>query len=89
MPPLKEQLETVRAQSGIPAIAALVGDSKRVRAFACVGVRRAGSHERIRPDDPFHIGSCTKAMTATVAARLVEQGKLRWETTLAEAFPFN
>jgi CubicO group peptidase (beta-lactamase class C family) len=26
-------------------------------------------------------------MTATVAARLVEQGKLRWETTLAEAFP--
>jgi CubicO group peptidase (beta-lactamase class C family) len=86
-PSLKEQLETVRAELGVPALGALVGDSRGVRAFASVGVRRAGTEDPIRPDDPFHIGSCTKAMTATVAARLVEQGKLRWETTLAEAFP--
>jgi CubicO group peptidase (beta-lactamase class C family) len=86
-PSLKEQLESIRAETGVPALGALVGDSRRIRAFACVGVRRAGSQERVRADDPFHIGSCTKAMTATVAARLVEQGKLRWETTLAEAFP--
>jgi len=86
-PSLKEQLESIRAEFGVPALGALVGDSRRIRAFACVGVRRAGSQERVRADDPFHIGSCTKAMTATVAARLVEQGKLRWETTLAEALP--
>jgi CubicO group peptidase (beta-lactamase class C family) len=86
-PSLKEQLETVRAELGVPALGALVGDSRGVRAFASVGVRRAGTEDPIRPDDPFHIGSCTKAMTATVAALLVEQGKLRWETTLAEAFP--
>ena len=86
-PSLKEQLESIRAEFGVPALGALVGDSRSVRAFASVGVRRAGTEDPIRPDDPFHIGSCTKAMTATVAARLVEQGKLRWETTLAEAFP--
>jgi len=86
-PSLKEQLESIRAETGVPALGALVGDSRGVRAFASVGVRRAGTEDPIRPDDPFHIGSCTKAMTATVAARLVEQGKLRWETTLAEAFP--
>jgi len=86
-PSLKEQLESIRAELGVPALGALVGDSRGVRAFASVGVRRAGTEDPIRPDDPFHIGSCTKAMTATVAARLVEQGKLRWETTLAEAFP--
>jgi CubicO group peptidase (beta-lactamase class C family) len=84
---LKERLESIRAESGIPALAALVGDSQGVRDSAWVGVRRAETPENIRPEDPFHIGSCTKAMTATLAARLVEQGRLRWETTIAEALP--
>jgi CubicO group peptidase (beta-lactamase class C family) len=86
-PTFKERLDTIRAESGIPALAALVGDSRGVRDSAWVGVRRAGTRENIQPDDPFHIGSCTKAMTATLAARLVEQGKIRWETTIAEALP--
>ena len=42
---------------------------------------------KIRPDDRFHIGSCTKSMTATLIARSVEANKLRWSTTLADAFP--
>jgi D-alanyl-D-alanine carboxypeptidase len=78
---LKERLESIRAESGIPAVAVLVDDS------AWVGVRPAGTPENIRPDDPFHIGSSTKAMTATLAARFVEQGNIRWETTIAEAIP--
>jgi CubicO group peptidase (beta-lactamase class C family) len=52
-----------------------------------VGSRRAGRGEAVTPDDLWHLGSCTKAMTATLAARLVEQGKLKWTTTLAETFP--
>ena len=38
-------------------------------------------------DDAWHIGSDAKAMTATLAARLVEQGKIRWDTSLAEGLP--
>jgi CubicO group peptidase (beta-lactamase class C family) len=38
-------------------------------------------------DDKWHIGSCTKSMTAVVAAMLVEEGRFRWDTTLAEMFP--
>ncbi|UCE50381.1 MAG: beta-lactamase family protein, partial [Phycisphaerales bacterium] len=38
-------------------------------------------------NDLWHIGSCSKAMTATLAAKLVEEGRLRWDTTLAEVFP--
>lgn len=38
-------------------------------------------------DDPMHMGSCAKAMTATMIARLVEQQVLTWETTIAEAMP--
>ena len=37
--------------------------------------------------DRFHLGSDTKAMTALLAAMLVEEGKLRWDSTVAEVFP--
>lgn len=29
-------------------------------------------------DDRFHLGSDTKAMTATVASTLVDEGKIKW-----------
>lgn len=37
--------------------------------------------------DRFHLGSCTKAMTATMIASVVDSGKLSWESTLASVFP--
>jgi CubicO group peptidase (beta-lactamase class C family) len=37
--------------------------------------------------DRWHIGSCTKAMTATLIAALVEDGTLSWDTTIGDAFP--
>ncbi|MEW6160123.1 MAG: serine hydrolase domain-containing protein, partial [Verrucomicrobiota bacterium] len=37
--------------------------------------------------DRWHIGSCTKSMTATLAAMLVEEGKISWTTTVDEMFP--
>ncbi len=38
-------------------------------------------------NDEFHLGSDTKAMTATLLALLVDEGKLSWKSTLAELFP--
>ncbi len=51
------------------------------------GVRKAGDTDPIRRGDWFLLGSNTKAMTASVAARLVERGVIAWTTTLAEALP--
>ena len=51
------------------------------------GVRKVGTHDPVRRDDWFQLGSNTKAMTASVAARLVERGVIAWTTTLAEALP--
>jgi CubicO group peptidase (beta-lactamase class C family) len=33
----------------------------------------------VRRDDPWHVGSLTKAMTATLAARLVAIGEISWD----------
>jgi len=57
---------------------------ERIVAQGAAGVRKRGTGERITFDNQFHLGSCTKAMTATLVAMLVEEGKLDWTTTLGE-----
>jgi len=59
---------------------------ERIIAQGVAGVRKRGTAERITLDDRFHLGSCTKAITATLVAMLVEEGKLNWTTTLGELF---
>jgi CubicO group peptidase (beta-lactamase class C family) len=55
--------------------------------IAVVGWNKAGDETPIGLNDLWHLGSCSKAMTATLAAKLVEEGKLHWHTTLGEVFP--
>ena len=51
------------------------------------GVRRAGQDDPVGAEDRWHLGSNTKAMTAALFGRLVEQGRAQWAMPLAEAFP--
>ena len=39
------------------------------------------------PSDRFQLGSCTKAMTATLLAVLIGQGTLQWGLCLPQALP--
>ncbi len=79
-------LEPIRQANGLPALAAAVVKGGETVAVGAVGVRKAGSPQRVTADDKWHIGSCTKSMTAALAAMLVEDGMLRWDMTLAEMF---
>src|SRR5256714_1081197 len=67
-------------------MAAAVLRGEHIIAQGTAGVRKRGTAERITLDDQFHLGSCTKAMTATLVAILVEEGTLNWTTTLGELY---
>jgi CubicO group peptidase (beta-lactamase class C family) len=71
----------------LPALAAAVVKDGKVVAVGAVGTRRAGEKIPVTVNDRFHLGSDTKAMTSLLAATFVEEGKLRWESTLADVFP--
>jgi CubicO group peptidase (beta-lactamase class C family) len=83
---LAEVLEPIRRESKLPALAAAEVQDGRIVALGAVGVRRAGHNEPVSLHDRFHIGSCTKSMTATLCAILVQQGKLRWNSTIGAVF---
>lgn len=80
-------LKPIRQKSGVPAMAGAVVTSAGVQFVGAVGVRKRGTEIPVTLTDQWHLGSDTKAMTATLIARLVERGRLRWDTTLAEVFP--
>ena len=70
-----------------PGMIAAITSSDSVIAIASAGERKAGSDIAFTIDDKIHLGSCTKAMTATMLATLVAEGKLSWDMKLIEAIP--
>jgi len=85
--PVSQMLENIRVKHNFPALAAAVIVDGKIVVTNAVGFRKNGGTEKVTVDDKFHLGSVTKSMTATVAAMLVEQGKISWTTTIGEAFP--
>lgn len=81
---LNEVLEPIRVKYGLPALAAAVVESGAITASGAVGTRVLGADMPVAGDDRFHLGSDTKAMTATIAASLVDEGRLRWDSTVGE-----
>ena len=84
---IEASLETIRRQYNLPGLAAAIVRNGAITERAAIGVRRAGDTTKVSIDDKWHVGSITKSMTATVAARLVDKGRLQWSTTVAEALP--
>lgn len=88
-----ERLESIRLQNGLPAMAirGFAWDTEAGKiatiATAEAGVRAESSEAATEPGDLWHIGSCTKAITATLLATYVAEGKLAWTDTLADALP--
>jgi CubicO group peptidase (beta-lactamase class C family) len=84
---LDAELRPYLARYGLPALAAAVVKDGEVVAAGAVGTRRVGTDIPVTINDRFHLGSDTKAMTALLAAMLVEEKKLRWDSTVGEVFP--
>jgi CubicO group peptidase (beta-lactamase class C family) len=80
-------LEPIHKQFNLPALAATVLVAGQTSALGAVGVRKYGTLVPVTKNDQFHLGSCTKAMTATLCGFLIESGHLHWDTRLAQVFP--
>lgn len=85
-PNVQQILSAQREKYHLPAIAGVYIDGANTRK-AVAGVRKNGSSSIATIDDRWHIGSNVKAMSATMIATIVEEGKLAWSSTIAEIFP--
>ncbi len=80
-------LAPVRERTQIPGLAAAVVRDGKIIAVGVAGVRELGQPELVQPGDPFLVASCTKLMTQLLVGRLVQDGRLRLDATMAQLLP--
>ena len=85
-PRVEKVLAPVRDTHHLPGLIGAILSGDRISAIGAVGIRKIGSAQPIRATDQVHLGSCTKAMTATMIGMLIDEGKLTWGSTIGEVF---
>lgn len=83
---LQAETDRLQTSANLPGLALVAVENGVVTAVAS-GRRSVAEPALLSPDDPIQMGSQTKAATGMLMARLVEQHKLRWDSTLAELLP--
>lgn len=79
--------DSIRNVYHIPEVSYAVVDSKSTLEIAALGRHSVNLPDTATLNDRFHIGSNTKAMTAFIIAKYVENGKLKWTTKYFDLFP--
>ena len=84
---VSDLMADVVESSGAPAVAGGIVDAEGLYAIGAAGVRNLDAPDEVTLDDRWHLGSDTKAMTATLVGTFVDDGDLTFDSTLAELFP--
>lgn len=77
----------LRKEHKLVGLAAMVMVDGKVIASAAHGERKIRSGVPLELSDRWHLGSISKSITATMIARLVESGRMKWTDTVGERFP--
>ena len=86
-PLLASALEPIRVKHHLPALAGAIFTTDGLVEQAAVGVRKAGDATPVTTNDLWHLGSDSKAMTATLAGTFVAEKKLAWDAKVISFFP--
>lgn len=84
---LDAEIDALVARYHLPGIAVGIIENGEVVYTRTVGERVAGSGLPVTEDTVFKIASNSKAMTASLLARLVDAGKLRWDDPIVKHLP--
>lgn len=84
---IEELAHQIQQRKRLTAVGIAIGHRDNPIEVAVSGIRRHKSSIPIQPTDKWHIGSITKSITATMIAMLVEEGVLKFESTLPELLP--
>ncbi len=83
---LLEQTASKAVAAGLVSASLHYAD-RQSNATAAAGFRQKGAPAATAIGDWLRIGSASKAMTACMAAKMIERGQLSWTLSLADALP--
>ncbi|WP_165231500.1 serine hydrolase domain-containing protein [Aquisphaera insulae] len=80
-------MATVRDRHQVPGLIGAIIRGESLDAIGAAGLRKQGFPQAIQVTDAVHVGSCTKAMTATLLGLLVDEGLVTWDAPIRDLFP--
>jgi CubicO group peptidase (beta-lactamase class C family) len=80
-------LNAIRTEFNVPAVGGVIVTKQGIAALDVAGIRKHGSNVAVETGDRWHLGSDTKAITATLLAVLADKGVVGWDVTISQAFP--
>jgi CubicO group peptidase (beta-lactamase class C family) len=83
---VNQVLAPVRDEHRLPGLIGAIVTGNKLAAIGALGIRKIGATDPIRVTDQVHLGSDTKAMTATMIGTLVDEGKLSWGSKIGDVF---
>lgn len=84
---LARSIPDLRQERELVGLAAMVMVDGQVVASAVDGERKVWSSVPLEISDRWHLGGIAKSITATMIARLIESGQMKWTDTVGEIFP--
>jgi len=84
---LSQTLRDSMTRRKIPCVVAMVATPDKITYTGAFGKRDEKSGTDVKPDSMFAIASMTKAITATAALQLVEQGKVQLHEPVSKYLP--
>ena len=81
------QIDSIRIAYKIPSIAYGVIRNDSIIVINTVGYRDIITKEASQPGDYYNIGSNTKAFTGFLAAKMVEDNLIKWDTKFFDLYP--
>ena len=84
---LSEVMREVREKYNVPAVAVAVMNATTVYLQEIQGPRVFDKPAQATLDDYFHLGSCSKSVLAVIAAKLIEENKITWQTRFFDVLP--
>lgn len=80
-------IDSIRTQFHIPAVSFGVANCDSILLLGTVGVREINTLDSVTINDKFHIASLGKGLTSFIAGKLVDEGKISWNTRFFDLFP--
>ena len=75
------------AELGVPGVSFALTTREKTIYSTGVGVRQLGQATPVDADSEFLIASNTKGLATLMLAKLADEGKLRWDEPVTEAYP--
>lgn len=91
-PPSSDQIDVIvnkaLTQWRVPGVAIAIVHQGRLVYLKGVGVKELGKSESMTADTVFPLASCSKTLTATALAMVVDDGKLKWDDPVRKHLPW-